>query len=152
MGHAIDEKPFPRGILLAGAALLMFSVAAAGTARITGLGVSRPLNSPVIEQHLLSFTKEADGTITVRDAKSGETTAVVPAKNFGFVGVVLQGVAHERRMAQAPADAPLLLSWHEDGRARIEDPETGQRVMLGAFGPGNHAAFAKLFGKGRTTP
>ena len=56
MGHAIDEQPFPRGVLIAAAALLSFTMAAAGFARITGVGANSVAPAQIVEQRLLTLT------------------------------------------------------------------------------------------------
>ena len=148
MSHAIDEKPFPRGVLLAATALLMFVIGAAATARITGVGATRLAPSEIVASRLVTFERKAGGTITARDAANGQTIAELPSNQFGFVGVVLQGIGRERMRAGVPIDAPLKLSRHTDGRTFIQDPETGQAMFLDAFGNDNHTAFAQLFKTG----
>lgn len=152
MGHAIDEKPFPRGVLIAAALLISFTIGVAATARITGTGASRAILTSVVETRLLKLTIDTDGSVRARDAATDQEVAHLPQKNFGFIGVVMQGVRRERMRAGVAADGPLQLTRHADGRLRIEDPSTGQAVGLGAFGHDNQQAFAALIDAGRTTP
>lgn len=152
MGHAIDEHPFPRGVLIAAACLISFTIAVAATARMTGAGAVHAAPADVVEGILLTMTLENDGSVRARDAATHEEIAHLPQHNFGFIGVVLKGIGRERMRANVPADAPLRLTRHADGRLRIEDPLTGQTVPLSAFGYDNQQAFAQLFEKGRTTP
>lgn len=152
MGHAIDEKPFPRGVLIAAALLISFSIGIAATARLTGAGVSRPVPSDIVQEKLLKLSVESDGSVRARDAATDQEVAHLPQKNYGFIGVVLQGIRRERMRAGVAEDGPLHLTRHADGRLRIEDPSTGQAVGLGAFGHDNEQAFAVLIDAGRTTP
>lgn len=150
MSHAIDEQPFPRGFLVAAGALIGFSILVAAVARITDLGAARLPPSPVVSSRLLTFKLAPDGSVQTHDVLSGQSAPTVPAHGFGFVRVVLDGVARERMRANVPLGSPLLLTVHADGSTRLEDPQTGQIVSLGAFGHSNQAAFAQLLANERT--
>lgn len=152
MGHAIDERPFPRGVLIAAACLVSFTIVVAATARITGAGASHAAPAEVVQDMLLKFTLEKDGSVRARDAATNKEIAHLPQHNFGFIGVVLQGVNRERMRAKVSFDEPLRLTSHADGQLRIEDPSTGQTVPLSAFGYDNQRAFARLLEKGSMTP
>ena len=41
-------------------------------------------------------------------------------------------------------DPPFRLARWSDGRLTLEDPTTGRRIELGAFGPTNAEVFAEL--------
>lgn len=151
MGQAIGE--IPKGILAGAGALMLFTLAAAGTARVTGMGVSSPQASPIVAERLLRFELEPGGGVRAIDARSAREVVRLGPHDHGFVRVVVQGVTRERMLAGVEAEAPLLLRRHADERMRLHDPETGQTVMLGAFGAGNHQAFAQLFNsQERTAP
>ena len=152
MSHAIEERPFPRGVLIAAACLISFTIAVAATARITGAGASHAAPGEVVEGRMLKMTLEEDGSVRASDAANGQEIAHLPQHNFGFIGVVLKGIGRERMRANVPADAPLHLTKHSDGRLWIDDPLTGQTVPLSAFGYDNQRAVAQLLDKGRTAP
>lgn len=149
-GHAIDERPFPRGVLIAAALLISFSIGVAAMARLTGTGAAHAVPGDVMEDQLLTLALQKDGSVVAHDAATGAEIAHLPQHNFGFIGVVLQGIRRERMRANVAADAPLRLTRHADGRLWIEDPSTGQTVGLSAFGRDNEVAFAALLEKGRT--
>ena len=53
-------------------------------------------------------------------------------------------LARERRMNDEGRETPFRLIRWADGRLSIEDPATGRRIDLGAFGAANTQAFARL--------
>ena len=77
----------------------------------------------------------ADGTRTV--------TVLAPGSN-GFIRGVLRGLVRERKRRGIGAETPFRLSYLTDGRLLLADPATGRVIDLGAFGPTNTAAFARL--------
>lgn len=145
MGHAIDERPFPRGILIAGALLITFSITVAATARLTGMGATRAVPAEVVAERMVRLALEKDGSVRASDALTGKEIAHLPQYEYGFVGVVFSGIRRERLRSGVADSEPLRLTQHADGRLRIEDPSTGQIVALDAFGQGNQAAFTPLF-------
>lgn len=144
MSHAIDEQPFPRGVLIAAALLITFSIGVAATARLTGTGATRAVPTEVVAERLVRLALQTDGSVRATDAVTGLEIAQLPQHEFGFVGVVLSGIRRERMRANVAENEPLRLTRHLDGRLRIEDPSTGQIVALDAFGHGNQAAFTPL--------
>ena len=52
--------------------------------------------------------------------------------------------------AAAPVRPFRLTRW-SDGRLSLDDPATGRRIELDAFGPTNTAVFAHLMGATATT-
>jgi putative photosynthetic complex assembly protein len=144
MGQAIDEQPFPRGVLIAAAALITYSISVAAMARLTGTGATRAIPTEVVTERMVRLTLQKDGSVHASDAATGNDIAHLPQHEFGFVGVVLSGIRRERMRANVAESEPLRLTRHADGRLRIEDPSTGQIVSLDAFGYGNQAAFAPL--------
>ena len=53
------------------------------------------------------------------------------------------GQPHRREIDSGP---PFRLTHWSDGRLSLEDPSTGRRIELDAFGPTNTAVFARLMG------
>lgn len=152
MGHAIDEQPFPRGVLIAAALLITFSIGVAATARLTGTGATRAVPTEVVAERMVRLALQKDGSVRASDATTGQEIAHLPQNEFGFVGVVLSGIRRERMRANVTDNEPLRLTRHVDGRLRIEDPMTGQIVSLDAFGHGNQAAFAPLLDTPQRSP
>jgi hypothetical protein len=54
-------------------------------------------------------------------------------------------LARERRRSGLDAATPFLLGTSRDAVIWLEDPATGRRIGLNAFGPTNAGAFAEFF-------
>lgn len=145
MSNAIDERRFPLSMLLSAASMVAVAIVAATTAQLTGLGATHIDASPPTKVRDLLFTELSGGAIGVADPVTKQQIEVIPAGKDGFIGVVVHGFARERFIAGRRADAPLRLVLATSGRARIEDPETGKIVSVGAFGPDNARAFNRFF-------
>lgn len=152
MSDAIDAQPFPRGILFAAGCLISVALAAAATARLTGIGATRLAIEEPVQSMLLRFEPGAGGGIKVFSALTGVEVANLPPHKFGFVGVVLQGFGRDRTLAGIALAAPYRLNRFASGGAGLFDPETGRSVMLNGFGPDNFQAFNQLFSMERNTP
>jgi putative photosynthetic complex assembly protein len=155
MSDMISDKPFPRGVLVAAAALLGFTLVLVGAARITRIGTQQGFESAPVESRALRFEDRADGSVVVlvasdRDderAREREVERMAPGTN-GFVRSVLRGLARERKLQGIGREPAFELTRWADGRLSLEDPETGRRIELDAFGPTNVAAFARLLNVG----
>ena len=75
MGQAIDEQPFPRGVLIAAAALITFSIGVAATARLTGTGATRAIPTEVVTERMVRLTLQKDGSVHASDAATGNDIA-----------------------------------------------------------------------------
>lgn len=146
------EIMITRPQLTAVAALLVFTIAAVGFARWTGIGIATmPRTAPVLSRDV-HFEQRLDGTIAVTSARDGSPVARFGKEHHGFVQVVLKAVERERTVRSVPQDAPLRLVELADGRRLVEDPSTGATISLRSFGAANAAAFEQLFTPGRDTP
>jgi putative photosynthetic complex assembly protein len=101
--------------------------------------------APVTQQRLFEVADRADGAVVVRDAASGRTIALVTGQN-GFFRATLSGLARIRHLAGVGETPPFRLTRYADHRLVLDDPATGKRVELEAFGPTNEAVFAALLG------
>ena len=141
---AIDHEPFPRGALIAVAALLGVTLAGTAAVRIARVsGSLAPVSAPVATAVVdLRFADEADGSIKVSDAASGAQVSTVAPGVGGFVRGVMRGMArdrHARHIGEAP---PFRLSRDRAGQLWLQDSATGRLIDLEAFGAGNRASFA----------
>lgn len=135
--------PMPRVPLVAGAALVLASLALVAFVRLTGVGVAHYPDAAAVEVRELRFEDRADGGIRVVDARDGAQVDVLTGPN-GFVRGTLRGFARDRKRQGVGPEVPLRLVGRADGRLTLEDPATGRRVDLESFGPTNAAAFAHL--------
>lgn len=142
------DRLIPRGLLLGAAALVGFALVSTTAARVSGTGTAEFQAAPVavtpVARLDLRFEDRDDGAVAVLDAGSGEVVDVLAPGTNGFVRGVMRALARERRAHEiGPSPAFRLSSW-EDGRLSLEDPSTGRRIELTAFGPTNRDAFARL--------
>ena len=145
---AIDSEPFPRAALIAVAAVLSLSIAFAGAARWTGFG-SQSFGTPVSSakpslSEDLRFADNANGSVSVRDGQTNALVATLAPGTQGFVRDVMRGLARDRRMRGIGPATPFRLTQWTTGQVYLEDPATGRRIDLQAFGPTNRAAFLRL--------
>jgi putative photosynthetic complex assembly protein len=130
--------------------MIVFTIAAAGLARVSGIGTLSMPKAQVISVLALTFTDRADGAIVVSGApvRSGvvaspahEIAALAPGTN-GFVRGTLRGLVRERRRAGFDEAMPFELTRWSNGTLSLSDPTTGRRVDLDSFGPSNSGVFA----------
>jgi putative photosynthetic complex assembly protein len=143
---------FPRGAIIGAGALLLVAVSAATVARVADIGTTRMPEGVAYETRQLRFSDEPDGFIGVTDARLDRVVATVEPGTNGFVRGVLRGLARERKRQGIGIEPPFELIRWADGRLSLEDPTTGRRVNLEAFGPTNADAFARLLTAGEKTP
>ncbi len=137
-GHAAD-RAFPKLPLLGVAGLLGVTL---GVAFIGGTPALE--HGVAVQQRDLVFEDRADGAVTVRDAQSSAPFAVIDPGTNGFMRAALRGLARERlREAHGPEVPFRLVTW-QDGRMTLDDPATGRRIDIKAFGPSQAEAFARL--------
>jgi putative photosynthetic complex assembly protein len=135
---------FPRGVLFAVACMLAFIVVAAGLARVTGLAGSQIDPATAVQSVELRFVDRSDGAVEVHEATSGRAVAVLAPGTNGFVRGVMRGMARERRQFEVGMEPPFRLTSWDNGGLSLEDPSTGRRIELEAFGPTNFEVFTRL--------
>lgn len=99
--------------------------------------------NPVAERQLL-FADRADGAVVVTDARTGGQVAVVAPGEGGFVRGALRGLARTRLTAGVGREQPFRLAGWADGRLTLEDPTTGAKMELAAFGQTNAEVFLRF--------
>ena len=142
--HAVDGG-FPRGALLGAAGLVGLSLLGAGVGRFAGIGTTSMPTVPAVEVRDLRFVDELNGGIAVREAGSDQQVFEVAPGTNGFIRGVLRGLARGRKIELLDTSPPFRMTRWADGRLSIEDPMTARWIDLGAFGPTNIEAFAKIF-------
>ena len=142
---------FPRGVLICAAALIVFTISAAATARWSGLGATKEPEVAASQVRELRFEDRNDGAVVIYQASDGQLVDVLAPGTNGFVRIVMRILARERKLNDQGRDTPFRLVRWADGRLSIEDPTTRRRIDLGAFGAVNTQAFAQLMPGERTT-
>ena len=144
MGAAVAERMVPRGAILGATALIGFSLVVASVGRLTGVGTVRTDYTRTMQTMSFRFEDRADGGISVIAPESGAILGVVPAGTDGFVRTVLRSLAFDRQRHGVGAGPAFVIARWSDGHSTIEDPATGRRVDLAAFGLANMQAFEHL--------
>lgn len=141
-----DPHAIPRAPLLAAASLVLVSLLAVGVARLAGYQPEPATPSQVTASMEARFEDRADGAVLVKDARTGALLETVAPGTQGFLRGALRALVRERRQHGLGDEQPFRLLAHPGGRLTLEDPATGRRMDLSAFGPTNAALFARLLG------
>jgi putative photosynthetic complex assembly protein len=136
----------PRGALLGAAALVAITMLLATTSKLSGVGQTQMAESTPFAVRDLRFGDAADGAVVVTAWPDGAIVEVLPPGTNGFARGVLRGMARERHSREIDSTPPFRLTRWTDGRLSLDDPSTGRRIELDAFGPTNTAVFARLMG------
>ena len=144
MSHPHAPQVIPRGVLIGAGLMIGLTIALSSVARLTGMGTTQMPVTAAVESRDLHFADQRDGSISVTDALTGRTVAVVPPGTNGFLRGTLRGLARERKRQDIGAGPAFKLVRWADGRLTLEDPTTRRVIDLAAFGPTNSGAFAEL--------
>lgn len=137
-------QPFPRIPLFGAATLIVLALLSVIIVRVTGVGTARTPDAAAVMSRDFRFEDRQDGGIAVYDARDGRLVEVVAPGTNGFLRGTLRGLARERKRSGIGAAEPFRLTGKADGRLTLDDPSTGRRVDLEAFGPTNAGVFAAL--------
>ncbi|MDF1503541.1 photosynthetic complex assembly protein PuhC, partial [Roseisolibacter sp. H3M3-2] len=130
-----------------------FDALLAGVARRSGAGHIAPPAGVVESTRDLRFEDAADGSVVVRAVSAAGATddvAVLRSGELMFVRSTLRALTRGRRLdGRADPRTPFRVTRYRDGRMTLDDLATRQHLELGAYGPDNAAAFAKLLDASR---
>lgn len=148
----INHSQFPRGALIAAAALVGFSLVSASVASLTGYSVGQsPVAQEVVSRDLQFRDNPAGGVWVLETAPDGAATdaelkplTLVEPGDGGFIRGVMRSLTRERRMNHVGAEPGFRLTRWDDGRLTLTDLGTGRAIELNAFGSTNTATFARL--------
>ncbi len=144
---ALDHEPFPRGALIAVAALVGLSLVATTAVRLVRISTPAPVAvappAPAASADL-RFSDQADGSIQVRNSRTDRVVATIQPGVGGFVRGVMRGLARDRISRHIGEAPPFRLSQARDGRMSLEDTATGRVIDLESFGAGNRDSFVRL--------
>lgn len=144
---ALDHEPFPKAALLAVSAVLGFSLVATTAVRLVRISAPSPIAAvqpaPVASADL-RFNDQADGSIQVRNARTGAAVARIEPGVGGFVRGVMRGLAHDRIRRHIGDGPAFRLSQAANGQMSLTDTATGRVIDLESFGAGNRDSFVQL--------
>jgi putative photosynthetic complex assembly protein len=142
--HHHNAAPFPRAILVLAGTAVALSILTATVGRLTGAANSSPTAAVVASRDLM-FRDLPDGAVAVFDAAhlSSPIKVIAPETN-GFLRATMRGLARQRLRQDGDRQVPFRLTEWADGRLTLEDPTTGRRVEMEAFGITNEQVFVNL--------
>lgn len=126
------------------------SLALAAFVRLSGVDISSMPPARPMLMRSLQFVDDPSGAVLVYDADTHRRIQSLPPGTNGFVRATMRNFARERRSNSVGADIPFKLVASRDGRLILEDPATGRRIDLEAFGPTNAGVFAAFLDFGST--
>lgn len=135
---------FPKGVLIGAAALITFTLAAATAGRVSGIGAVHVQPRAPVESRALRFEDRDDGAVLVRSAEDGRVVDILAPNTNHFVRGTVRGLVRTRKREGIDAAPPFRLSRLAGGRLALEDPATGRRIELDAFGRSNAGAFSAI--------
>lgn len=136
----------PRPVLVGVGVLMIVALVLAGTAR--AWRDTAPPPAP-LEVYEVTFEDRPDGTLLMREARTGREARVLPPGGSSFVRGVLRGMFRARKLESLGRDARFRLAREVDGTLSLGDPQTDRRISLEGFGATNRAAFAELLDAAR---
>ena len=137
---ALKPPSLPMLPIVAISGLLLLAMGIVVTAPGPNEGPLAP-TAPVVAERTLTFVDRADHAVAV--IENGQTVAVFEGEQ-GFIRGILRGMYRTRRGRDIPRDAPFHLAAYADGRLLLDDPATGIRLDMAAYGPTNEEVFAGL--------
>ena len=148
------DPSVPPAFLASAGALIVLTIVAAAYVRWTGDGTVKVQPSPAVVTASLQFEDEPGGGVLIRSTPTADPSGGVAIHRIApgednFIRGTMRTFARDRKRQNVGTTAPFLLSYRADGRLSLEDPSTGRKVDLEAFGPPNSSAFAKLLGPAR---
>jgi putative photosynthetic complex assembly protein len=143
----VTDARFPLPALLGAGGMIAATFLLAGYVRLSGADISSLPPPRLVVSRELRFADLPDGGVAVYDAqRAAQPIRVLPPGSNGFVRATMRNLVHERRSNGIGPAAPFRLAASADGRLILEDPATGRRIELEAFGPTNAGAFAVFLG------
>lgn len=144
MSEAVVDRNVPRGALIGAAALISFAILAAAVGRLTGIGAVRAGYSVPVHAVALRFEDRPGGGISVIAPETGSVVEVIEPGTDGFVRTALRSLAFDRQRRGIGSGPPFVIAKWPNGHATLDDPATGRRVDLVAFGTVNMQTFTRL--------
>jgi len=91
----------------------------------------------------LYFEDQEDGSVLVREARTGAVVDTLDPGTGGFLRATLRTLVRARGTVGAGAEEPFAIAQTEDGRILLIDPVSKREIDLKAFGPTNAQAFGR---------
>ncbi len=139
-----DREMVPRILVVAMFSLMAASLALVAFARLTDQPLRGvPADSPIVKELAITLESARGKTVTVLGPDGTEIAAANKARS-GFIDVIANSVARERKVNGVTDNPPLRLVRRANGHTAVLDPATSFSVELIGYGADNIAAFARL--------
>ena len=116
-----------------------------GSLRLAGYQPPPSLpNEPALATRVLAVEDADQGTVIVRDAKTGENIATYKHGEGSFFRATLRTLVNDRRHKGLALDGNFRLEAHSGHQLFLIDETSGKTLSMNAFGPTNTAVFAAL--------
>jgi len=120
-------------------------VVAIGSLRLAGYQPPPSLpNEPALASRVLAVEDAAEGTVIVRDAKTGENIVTFKHGEGSFFRATLRTLVNDRRHKGLAIDGNFRLEAHSGHQLFLIDEISGKTLSMNAFGPSNTEVFAAL--------
>ncbi len=124
---------------------LIAVVVAIGSLRLSGYQPPPSLpNEPALATRVLAVEDADQGTVIVRDAKTGENIATYRHGEGSFFRATLRTLVNDRRHKGLALDGNFRLEAHSGHQLFLIDETSGKTLSMNAFGPTNTAVFTAL--------
>lgn len=144
MVEVAESGPIPALALIGAGTLVGFSMLAVIIGRTEQIGISGNPGGRPVASVTLRVLDRPDGTIRVEDAATERLIETIQPGQDNFVRATLRSFGQSRLRAGLTPAEPFRLTRYDDGSLALIDETTGRSVNMGAFGPTNALAFAKL--------
>ncbi|MCJ2110024.1 putative photosynthetic complex assembly protein PuhC [Methylobacterium sp. E-025] len=144
MGEVAEGGPIPALALIGAGALLGFTMLAVVVGRTERIGLSGNPDGNPVASVALRVLDRPDGSIRIEDAADARLIEIIEPGQDNFVRATLRSFGQSRLRAGLTPAEPFRLTRYDDGSLALIDETTGRSVNMGAFGPTNALAFAKL--------
>jgi putative photosynthetic complex assembly protein len=142
-GPATPEQ-VPQAFLIAAGLLVAFTIVLVAGVRLFGGEDGAISIDGAVATRDVRFVDEPGGAVAVYAEPERRRIATLDPGSNGFLRGTLRALVRERRLNEVGDEAPFRLIRLADGAVVLEDPATGRRLHLGAFGPDNAGVFAGL--------
>lgn len=129
-----DGKEFPKGVLYAAGALVLFSLTVAFVGRATGIGTQSLPVADAVQVFEVRFVDHGAEGLEMRSARSGELLSVLRTGEDGFIRGLLRSMNRTRKLEGQAQDAPFQFTRWSDGRVSVHDPSTDDTIQVMGFG------------------
>jgi putative photosynthetic complex assembly protein len=146
MTDMIHQRPmviFPQKAMLGIATALALTIAAIGTARLSGFEPESSLpKQPPEKMRTIAYENADAGRVVISDAQSGEQLKLYASDEGAFVRATMGALLNDRKRRGITATGDFRLEAHAGKQLFLIDEASGKAISLNAFGPDNAAAFA----------